>query len=43
MGLQPVISPDFFLELTGFFQGKHFIHFLVLISPGDEVWNTLTA
>ena len=25
-----VISPDFSLELTGFFQGKHFIHFLVL-------------
>ena len=26
----PVISPGFPLELTGFFQGKHFIHFLVL-------------
>ena len=25
-----VISPDFSLELTGFFQGKHLIHFLVL-------------
>ena len=25
-----VISPDFFLELNGFFQGKHLIHFLVL-------------
>ena len=25
-----VISPDFSLELTGFFPGKHFIHFLVL-------------
>ena len=25
-----VISPDFFLELTGFFTGKHLIHFLVL-------------
>ena len=24
------MSPDFSLELTGFFQGKHFIHFLVL-------------
>ena len=22
-----VISPDFSLELTGFFQGKHLIHF----------------
>ena len=28
-GLQ-VISPDFPLELTGFFPGKHLIHFLVL-------------
>ena len=28
---QPVvISPDFSLELTGFFPGKHLIHFLVL-------------
>ena len=25
-----VISPDFPLELTGFFPGKHLIHFLVL-------------
>ena len=25
-----VISPDFSLELTGFFPGKHLIHFLVL-------------
>ena len=25
-----VISPDFPLELTGFFSGKHLIHFLVL-------------
>ena len=25
-----VISPDFPLELTGFFQGKHLTHFLVL-------------
>ena len=25
-----VISPDFSLELTGFFSGKHLIHFLVL-------------
>ena len=25
-----VISPDFPLELTGFFQGKHLIQFLVL-------------
>ena len=24
-----VISPDFFLEWTGFFPGKHLIHFLV--------------
>ena len=29
-GMQEVISPDFFLKLTGFFQGKHLIHFLVL-------------
>ena len=28
--LLPVISPDFSLELTGFFPSKHFIHFLVL-------------
>ena len=27
---QRVISPDFSLELTGFFPGKHLIHFLVL-------------
>ena len=27
---EPVISPDFFLESTGFFPGKHLIHFLVL-------------
>ena len=26
----PVISPDFSLKLTGFFPGKHLIHFLVL-------------
>ena len=25
-----VISPDFSLELTGFFPGKHLIHFFVL-------------
>ena len=25
-----VISPDFYLELTGFFPGKHLIQFLVL-------------
>ena len=25
-----MISPDFSLELTGFFPGKHLIHFLVL-------------
>ena len=25
-----VISPDFSLKLTGFFPGKHLIHFLVL-------------
>ena len=25
-----MISPDFPLELTGFFPGKHLIHFLVL-------------
>ena len=25
-----VMSPDFPLELTGFFPGKHLIHFLVL-------------
>ena len=25
-----VISPDFSLELTGFFPGKHLLHFLVL-------------
>ena len=25
-----MISPDFPLELTGYFPGKHFIHFLVL-------------
>ena len=25
-----MISPDFFLELTGFFPGIHLIHFLVL-------------
>ena len=25
-----MISPDFFLELTGFFLGKDLIHFLVL-------------
>ena len=31
-GLAPVhvISPDFPLKLTGFFPGKHLIHFLVL-------------
>ena len=28
--LPSVISPDFPLELTGFFPGKHLIHFLVL-------------
>ena len=28
--LERVISPDFSLELTGFFPGKHLIHFLVL-------------
>ena len=28
--LEQVISPDFPLELTGFFPGKHLIHFLVL-------------
>ena len=30
-GLGLVISPDFSLELTGFFQRKHLIHFLVLM------------
>ena len=28
--LGDVISPNFPLELTGFFQGEHLIHFLVL-------------
>ena len=28
--LELVTSPDFSLELTGFFPGMHFIHFLVL-------------
>ena len=27
---RPVISPDFPLELTGFFSGRHLIHFLAL-------------
>ena len=35
-GLQ-VISPDFPLELTGFFPGKHLIHFLVL--KMKDFWN----
>ena len=30
VAVQLVISPDFPLESTGFFPGKHFIHFLVL-------------
>ena len=30
MIMNSVISPDFPLDLTGFFQGKHSIHFLVL-------------
>ena len=32
-----VISPDFPLELTGFFPGKHLIHFLVL--KMKDFWN----
>ena len=32
-----VISPDFFLESTGFFSGKHLIHFLVL--KMKDFWN----
>ena len=35
--LHIVISPDFSLELTGFFQGKHLIHFLVL--KMKDFWN----
>ena len=30
VAVQLVISPDFPLESTGFFPGKHLIHFLVL-------------
>ena len=32
-----MISPDFSLELTGFFPGKHLIHFLVLMMK--DFWN----
>ena len=32
-----MISPDFPLELTGFFPGKHLIHFLVL--KMNDFWN----
>ena len=32
-----VIFPDFPLELTGFFSGKHLIHFLVL--KMKDFWN----
>ena len=32
-----VIYPDFPLESTGFFQGKHLIHFLVLKTK--DFWN----
>ena len=35
--LGPVISRDFPLELTGFFQGKHLIQFLVL--KMKDFWN----
>ena len=31
------MSPDFSLELTGFFPGKHLIHFLVL--KMKDFWN----
>ena len=34
---EPLISPDFSLELTGFFPGKHLIHFLVL--KMKDFWN----
>ena len=34
---EKVISPDFSLELTGFFQGKHLINFLVL--KMKDFWN----
>ena len=34
---QMVISPDFSLESTGFFPGKHLIHFLVL--KMKDFWN----
>ena len=33
-----MISPDFLLALTGFFSGKHLIHFLVL--KMKDFWNS---